>query len=146
MVVRALGCPGSLLLGCLLGGGCSRVFLCPAFELFPSNHPLVHIGIGKLAKHLCELVGVFLILMAGIVRGGLHPFKVGARGKARPIAAQDDHADGGLFFQRLQRIGQLIDDNGVEGINNVNALPFENTPYQKINSIVFGFNTSAFFT
>jgi hypothetical protein len=26
-------------------------------------------------------------------------------------------------------------DNGVEGINNVNALPFENTPYQKINSI-----------
>jgi hypothetical protein len=26
-------------------------------------------------------------------------------------------------------------DNGVNGINNVNALPFENTPYQKINSI-----------
>ena len=26
-------------------------------------------------------------------------------------------------------------DNGVEGINNINALPFENTPYQKINSI-----------
>jgi hypothetical protein len=26
-------------------------------------------------------------------------------------------------------------DNGVEGINNMNALPFENTPYQKINSI-----------
>ena len=26
-------------------------------------------------------------------------------------------------------------DNGVNGINNINALPFENTPYQKINSI-----------
>lgn len=26
-------------------------------------------------------------------------------------------------------------DNGVDGINNMNALPFENTPYQKINSI-----------
>jgi hypothetical protein len=26
-------------------------------------------------------------------------------------------------------------DNGVDGINNINALPFENTPYQKINSI-----------
>ena len=26
-------------------------------------------------------------------------------------------------------------DNGVDGINNVNTLPFENTPYQKINSI-----------
>jgi len=26
-------------------------------------------------------------------------------------------------------------DNGVEGINNINSLPFENTPYQKINSI-----------
>ena len=26
-------------------------------------------------------------------------------------------------------------DNGVGGINNINALPFENTPYQKINSI-----------
>jgi len=26
-------------------------------------------------------------------------------------------------------------DYGVSGINNVNALPFENTPYQKINSI-----------
>ena len=26
-------------------------------------------------------------------------------------------------------------DNGVDGINNINSLPFENTPYQKINSI-----------
>jgi hypothetical protein len=26
-------------------------------------------------------------------------------------------------------------DHGVDGINNINALPFENTPYQKINSI-----------
>ena len=26
-------------------------------------------------------------------------------------------------------------DNGVNGINNVNSLPFENTPYQKINAI-----------
>tara|TARA_R100000426_G_C4825124_1_gene112389 strand:- start:2212 stop:3462 length:1251 start_codon:yes stop_codon:yes gene_type:complete len=26
-------------------------------------------------------------------------------------------------------------DNGVEGINNMNTLPFENTPYQSINSI-----------
>ena len=26
-------------------------------------------------------------------------------------------------------------DNGVNGINNINSLPFENTPYQKINSI-----------
>lgn len=26
-------------------------------------------------------------------------------------------------------------DNGVNGINNINALPFENTPYQKINAI-----------
>ena len=26
-------------------------------------------------------------------------------------------------------------DNGVDGINNINTLPFENTPYQKINSI-----------
>ena len=26
-------------------------------------------------------------------------------------------------------------DNGVDGINNMNSLPFENTPYQKINSI-----------
>jgi len=26
-------------------------------------------------------------------------------------------------------------DNGVEGVNNVNTLPFENVPYQKINSI-----------
>ena len=26
-------------------------------------------------------------------------------------------------------------DNGIDGINNMNALPFENTPYQKINSI-----------
>jgi len=26
-------------------------------------------------------------------------------------------------------------DNGINGINNVNALPFENTPYQSINSI-----------
>ena len=26
-------------------------------------------------------------------------------------------------------------DSGVDGINNINALPFENTPYQKINSI-----------
>ena len=26
-------------------------------------------------------------------------------------------------------------DNGIDGINNINALPFENTPYQKINSI-----------
>ena len=26
-------------------------------------------------------------------------------------------------------------DNGVDGINNMNTLPFENTPYQKINSI-----------
>ena len=26
-------------------------------------------------------------------------------------------------------------DNGVDGINNINTLPFENTPYQSINSI-----------
>ena len=26
-------------------------------------------------------------------------------------------------------------DNGIDGINNINTLPFENTPYQKINSI-----------
>ena len=26
-------------------------------------------------------------------------------------------------------------DNGVDGINNINTLPFENTPYEKINSI-----------
>ena len=26
-------------------------------------------------------------------------------------------------------------DNGVNGINNINTLPFENTPYQSINSI-----------
>ena len=26
-------------------------------------------------------------------------------------------------------------DNGVDGINNMNTLPFENTPYQSINSI-----------
>jgi hypothetical protein len=26
-------------------------------------------------------------------------------------------------------------DHGVNGINNINSLPFENTPYQKINSI-----------
>lgn len=26
-------------------------------------------------------------------------------------------------------------DHGVDGINNINSLPFENTPYQKINSI-----------
>ena len=26
-------------------------------------------------------------------------------------------------------------DHGIDGINNINALPFENTPYQKINSI-----------
>ena len=26
-------------------------------------------------------------------------------------------------------------DNGIDGINNMNSLPFENTPYQKINSI-----------
>jgi hypothetical protein len=32
-------------------------------------------------------------------------------------------------------IGDTAGKTGVDGINNMNALPFENTPYQKINSI-----------
>ena len=61
-----------------------------------------------------------LIVLFRVQLGGLlHPVEVGPGGEGLAIAAQDHHPDGFLIGDRVEGVGQFLDDQRIEGIVHV---------------------------
>ena len=67
-------------------------------------------------EHFGHAECVFLVLVHGVVRGGFHPFEIGAGGEDGAVATDEDEAAFGILGQGFEGIIEFRDHLGIERV------------------------------